>query len=126
MAFAEVLRKLLNEKGMRAADLARKSGLSEAIISEYLNGKKEPRGKQSALIADALQISLDDLWETEYSKSKDNSETSSNTIYDRDIKRIARARQQMSPERQEAMMHILEAAFTEYFSDEFEDPDTHE
>lgn len=42
------------------------TGLSEAAISDYLNGKKEPRGKQSAAIAKALNVSLDDLWETGY------------------------------------------------------------
>ena len=65
--FSEHLRKLLNERQMSAAELARRTGLSEAAISGYLNGKKEPRGAQSISIAKALGISLDELWQTGYS-----------------------------------------------------------
>lgn len=64
MAFSNKLKETMVNREMRAADLARETGLSEAIISEYLSGKKEPRGKQSVLIARALRISLDELWET--------------------------------------------------------------
>lgn len=66
MSFSHVLKKLLDEKNMRGADLARKTGLSEAIISMYLNGKQEPRGKQGIAIAKALDVPLDTLWETEF------------------------------------------------------------
>lgn len=54
----------MTQRDMRAADLSRDTGLSEAIISEYLSGKKEPRGKQSVSIARSLNVSLDELWET--------------------------------------------------------------
>lgn len=64
--FSEHLRKLLGERQMSAAELARQTGLSEAAISGYLNGKKEPRGAQSKSIAQALNVSLDELWQTGY------------------------------------------------------------
>lgn len=64
MAFAEQLRELMNKKNMKAVELARATGLSEAAISDYLKGKKEPRGRQSIAIAKALEVSLDILWET--------------------------------------------------------------
>ncbi|HIT52375.1 MAG TPA: helix-turn-helix domain-containing protein [Candidatus Fimivicinus intestinavium] len=66
MAFADQLKKLMAENGCKAVDLARTSGLSEAAISDYLRGKKEPRGRQSIAIAKALHVSLDTLWETEF------------------------------------------------------------
>lgn len=66
MAFQDQLKKLLFDRGMKAVDLARATGLSEAAISDYLKGKKEPRGKQSIAIAKALNVSLDTLWETDY------------------------------------------------------------
>ena len=66
MAFKDTLRRLMNEKNMKAADLARATGLSEAIISTYLSGKKEPLGKTSIAIAKALQVTLDVLWETDF------------------------------------------------------------
>ena len=70
MAFSHTLRNLLLDRNMKAVELARKTGLSEAAISDYLNGKKEPRGKQSIAIAKALNVSLDVLWETEFADKK--------------------------------------------------------
>ena len=70
MAFADKLKELLNQKNMKAIDLARSTGLSEAAISDYINRKKEPRGQQSIAIAKALNVSLDTLWETEYGAEK--------------------------------------------------------
>lgn len=70
MAFSEKLRALLASHNMKSVELAKKAGISEAAISEYLSGKKEPRAKQSILIANALNVSLDELWETSFSTSK--------------------------------------------------------
>lgn len=70
MAFADKLKEILSKNELKAADLARMTGLSEAAISDYLNGKKEPRGRQSITIAKALNVSLDTLWETEYENVK--------------------------------------------------------
>ena len=72
MSFADKLKELLNKNGLKAADLARSTGLSEAAISDYLKGKKEPRGRQSIAIAQALNVSLDALWETGYDIIKPN------------------------------------------------------
>lgn len=68
MAFSETLRQLLSVKNMKAVDLSRQTGLSEASISDYLSGKKEPRGRQSVEIARALGVTLDLLWETGFDK----------------------------------------------------------
>ena len=75
MGFSEKLRELLLDRKMKAADLARATGLSEAAVSDYLKGKKEPRGRQSIAIAQALSVSLDDLWETGFDgKANDTTE----------------------------------------------------
>ncbi len=78
MSFADKLKEMLNKNGLKAADLARATGLSEAAISDYLKGKKEPRGRQSIAIAKALNVSLDTLWETGY----DNTGTNEVSKYD--------------------------------------------
>lgn len=72
MSFADKLKELLNKNGLKAADLARATDLSEAAISDYLKGKKEPRGRQSIAIAKALNVSLDTLWETGYNNTDTN------------------------------------------------------
>ncbi len=66
MSFADKLKEMLDKNGLKAVDLSRATGLSEAAISDYLKGKKEPRGRQSIAIAKALNVSLDTLWETGY------------------------------------------------------------
>ena len=76
MSFSEQLKRLLILNNMKAADLARATGLSEAAISDYLKGKKEPRGKQSIAIAKALNVSLDVLWETGFQNDTQNTKKS--------------------------------------------------
>lgn len=70
MAFNTKLKELMELRNIKGADLSRSTGLSEAIISEYLKGRKEPRGKQSVLIAAALNVSLDELWETGFEQKE--------------------------------------------------------
>lgn len=70
MAFKDKLRELMAEKNMKAVDLAKAAELSEAAISDYLKGKKEPRGRQSIAIAGALDVSLDTLWETGFQEKE--------------------------------------------------------
>lgn len=70
-SFSEHLRKLMGERKMSAAELARATGLSEAAVSGYLNGKKEPRSAQSISIARALGVTLDELWQTGFQVKMD-------------------------------------------------------
>lgn len=74
--FSEHLRKLMTQRGLSAAELARKTGLSEAAISGYLHGKKEPRGVQSISIARALGVTLDTLWQTDFASDTLSTEES--------------------------------------------------
>lgn len=66
MSFKDSLRRLMDEKKIKAVTLSKETGLSEGVISEYLSGKKEPKGRGSILIARALGVSLDELWDTEF------------------------------------------------------------
>jgi transcriptional regulator with XRE-family HTH domain len=53
---------ILDMKGMTQADLARKSGLSTAVVSQIVSGKtKDPRLSNVVMIANALGVSLDYL-----------------------------------------------------------------
>ena len=60
----EVFQKRLLEamtlRGMRASDLVKRTGLSKARISQYVNGKFIPKSDAILLLADALQVS--ELW----------------------------------------------------------------
>ena len=61
MGFNENLKLLLLEKSMKQADLCRMTGIQTSLMSEYINGRKSPTIGDAILIADALNISLDDL-----------------------------------------------------------------
>lgn len=79
MSFSEQLKTLMTKADMSATDLAKATGLSEASISDYRNGKKEPRSRQSISLAKALNVSLDTLWETDF-QTKETSEQSDDSI----------------------------------------------
>ena len=58
---------------MHPVDFAKAANVSEAIVSMYLSGKKEPKGKTCIAIAKALNVSLDNLLETGLVPSKEKS-----------------------------------------------------
>ena len=70
-SFKKTLTALMRERNMSAAELARRTGLSEAAISGYVNGIKTPRGGVSIKIAEALGVSLDALWQTGFETATD-------------------------------------------------------
>lgn len=62
MSFTERLNHVLNEKGMKQADLCRATGLSSAQVTHLVTGRtKDPTLPTAVKIADALDVSLDYL-----------------------------------------------------------------
>ena len=51
----------MKEKNLKQADLCRMTGIQTSLMSNYVNGKKSPTISNASLIADALDISLDQL-----------------------------------------------------------------
>lgn len=51
----------LNQRKMTQKDLAHESGVTEAAISKYVNGDREPRAVTMAKIAAALNVTTDEL-----------------------------------------------------------------
>lgn len=56
MSFADKLKNTLTALGVTQAELAKRTGINKAIISEYLSGKYEPKQKNLFKIATALNI----------------------------------------------------------------------
>ncbi len=54
--FAKKLKELMAEMHITQAELAARSGLTKASISQYVNGKNKPRGKAVQAIAEALGV----------------------------------------------------------------------
>ena len=59
--FEQNLRIYMNLRGMNQSDLAHQTHLTEAAISRYLHGDREPKAIALAAIANALKVSVDEL-----------------------------------------------------------------
>lgn len=61
MSFSDNLKKILLLKGISQSELARRTGINKAIISEYVSGKYEPKQQNTFKIATALEVKPSDL-----------------------------------------------------------------
>lgn len=53
------LKKLMIEREMTAADIARKTGMTQASLSRYINGKRIPKINSVIKIAKALNVPIE-------------------------------------------------------------------
>lgn len=80
MGFNENLKLLLLEKNVKQADLCRMTGIQTSLMSEYINGRKSPTIGNAILIADALNISLDDLVGRKWNTCRDHKKPGAYTV----------------------------------------------
>lgn len=59
--FGENLKEILKDEKMTQRELADEAGLSESVISSYINGQVMPSAKAVMNIAYALVVTTDDL-----------------------------------------------------------------
>lgn len=57
--FAMNLKKLMIEREMTAADIARKTGMTQAALSRYINDKRNPSLNSVIKIAKALNVPIE-------------------------------------------------------------------
>lgn len=68
---AQRLREALNNKNMKAQELADKTGINKASISQYINGSHAPSNISAGKMADVLNVSP--LWLMGFDISLENS-----------------------------------------------------
>lgn len=56
------LKQFREKKGMSQTELGNKVGLKQTTISQYENGSRKPNLAMAKKLADALEISLDELF----------------------------------------------------------------
>lgn len=123
--FKERLKEALEIKNIRPVDLCKLTKISQSTMSQYLSGYAEPKKERLSLIAKKLNVNptwlmgLDEPMEI-------SSQDGILPEVDPDIRRIERARNNMSPKDKSRMMAILKASFEEYFDDDFIDDDTND
>lgn len=59
--FSKSLKRILRDRNLKQADLCRMTGLDTGLVSLYARGLRDPSLTNAVVIADALQISLDEL-----------------------------------------------------------------
>lgn len=57
----EIYQKLLDEKGLKNADVARATGISNMTLSDWKRGKSVPKADKMQKIAEFLNVSVDYL-----------------------------------------------------------------
>lgn len=57
--FAMNLKKLMIEREMTAADISRKTGMTQAALSRYINDKRTPNLNSVIKIAKALNVPIE-------------------------------------------------------------------
>ena len=62
MGFSDNLKNAIDQGGISQRKLARMTGLTEAAITRYIKGEREPRISQAVKIARVLGVTLDELF----------------------------------------------------------------
>lgn len=124
------LQKSLAASGMTASELSEKTGISEANISNYINGKYVAKQDKCFLLAKALDVDpgwlmtgdepvkhgMDLQW---FGRSDDEPKND-------DVRLLIRGLNKLSPEQLEQatnMMRIMFAKYADYFTKEETDDD---
>lgn len=120
--FYDLFKSLCDKKGVSVSKACIEMGLSRSIAAKWKNTRTNPSAEVLPKIAQYFNVSTDYLLGNEPS----NFSSESQKPVDRDIRRIERARQNMTERDKKKMMDILKASFDEYFSDDYEDDDDDE
>ena len=75
----EIFAKLLEEKGLKAADVTRATGIKSPVFSEWKKGKSRPNTEKMIKIANFLGVSIEYLLTGNESKSNTNNLTNRHT-----------------------------------------------
>ena len=126
--FNERLKQAMQLKKITQSELCERTGIPKSAMSQYVSGAFAPKQERTFLIAKALDVN--ESWLLGYDdvpmeRSADSS-NSKNDSYSHDIRRIERVRKLMPPEKWNSMMKTVEAAFSEYFNDDYVDDDLDE
>lgn len=63
-SFAEVLQRLMDERGMKQKDLAEKIGVGQPAVANMLNRRCRPQRRTIEKIAKALQVDPQTIWQS--------------------------------------------------------------
>lgn len=125
MNIAQRLQELLEKTNTSRSKLARDLGVHTSTVSNWLDGK-DVKAENLATLCEHFDCSISYLTSAS-DNVKEKAPTQKDERYeDPDIRRIERARKNMSDQDKQKMMNILIASFEDYFSDDYQDDDVDE
>jgi len=65
----EIFRKLMEERGLTASEVARETGLNRQLFSDWKSGKSTPKGDKIAILARFFGIPMEQFYEEGKEKS---------------------------------------------------------
>lgn len=103
----DIFLKLLTEKGVRASDVAKATGLKPTLFSEWKSGKATPKSDKLIKIADYFGVSLEYLTTGEDSRPLPESIPQLNGLSALEHIKLIEAYTRLSKENQEHMLSIM-------------------
>ena len=108
-------------KGLSQAELARGVGVTRDLVNKYEKAGVKPSFGTLVAIAEYLNVSTDYLLGVDEPTpdEKKDSPNDGGAAADPDIRRIQRAKKKMPEKEWERHMKIVEAAFGDYYADDY-------
>lgn len=92
------IQQLLDDKGISRREFSAMTGLTEAAISRYITGQREPKSVTLSIIANALGVSMDELLGTPCEDPE---------RLDDAVKLVARSANEITPEQKRRLIEAL-------------------
>ena len=106
----EVYQKLLDEKGLKNADVARATGISNMTLSDWKRGKSVPKSDKMRKIAEYLNVSVDYLMtgkEMEFAADMAEIDVTLSNMSER-MKEYALRLNNLPSDKQELVMNLID------------------
>ena len=106
----EIYQILLDEKGLKNADVARATGISNMTLSDWKRGKSVPKSDKMRKIAEYLNVSVDYLMTGKDGVfTKEMAETDAKLLFmNKEIKEYALKLNNLPKEKQKIIMDLID------------------
>ena len=106
----EVYQRLLDEKGLKNADVARATGISNMTLSDWKRGKSVPKSDKMRKIAEYLNVSVDYLMTgKDGAFTKEIAKTDAKLLFmNKEIKEYALKLNNLPKEKQKIIMDLID------------------
>ena len=106
----EIYKRILDEKGLKNADVARATGISNMTLSDWKRGKSVPKSDKMRKIAEYLNVSVDYLMTgKDGAFTKEIAETDAKLLFmNKEIKEYALKLNNLPKEKQKIIMDLID------------------